>query len=83
MNSPTPGSGSAHAQTNGIYGSTGAAMTIANYEPRPPLPSAVKPVATPGNNPEHFRNIRNRLAAASRASRGVQQHKGMMLPGSK
>ncbi|OCK77558.1 hypothetical protein K432DRAFT_427916 [Lepidopterella palustris CBS 459.81] len=82
MNSPTPGSVSTNAQahTNGTYGSNSAAMTIANYEPRAPLPSAVKPVTTPANNPEHFKNIRNRLVA-SRTSRGAQPYKGMMLPG--
>jgi chromatin structure-remodeling complex subunit RSC9 len=56
-------------------------MTIANYEPRAPLPSAVKPVVTPGNNPDHFRNIRNKLLAANKPSRGIQPYKGMMLPG--
>ncbi|KAF2804713.1 RSC complex subunit Rsc9 [Mytilinidion resinicola] len=78
MNSPTPASGVAH--TNGTYGS-GAAMTIANYEPRAPLPSSVKPVVTPGNNPDHFKNLRNKLLTANKPSRGIQPYKGMMLPG--
>jgi len=66
---------------NGVYGMNGASLTIANYEPRQQVPSAVKPVTTPANNPDHFKNIRAKLEAAKRLSRGVQ-HKGMMLPGS-
>ncbi|KAF4309503.1 hypothetical protein GTA08_BOTSDO01988 [Botryosphaeria dothidea] len=76
-NSPTPGS---YSQTNGSYGSGGNSMSIiANYEPKPVVPSNVKPVATPSNNPEHFRNLRSRMT--SRYARPPQQNKGMMLPG--
>lgn len=77
MNSPHPGT----PQVNGVHGSSSASATIANYEPRQLVPSAVKPVTTPANNPEHFRQIRLRLEAARRAARGFQAPKGMMLPG--
>ncbi|KAJ9640300.1 hypothetical protein H2199_005839 [Coniosporium tulheliwenetii] len=73
----TRGSGSVGAQTNGTHATS---FSLANYEPSQPIASSVKPVVTPGNNPDYFRNMARKLAA-SRASRGVQHHKGMMLPG--
>jgi chromatin structure-remodeling complex subunit RSC9 len=74
LNSPQP-------NTNGsFYGTSGAAMAIANYEPRPALPSNVKPVSTPANNPEYFRQLRLRHIVNRRNK--PQQPKGMMLPGS-
>lgn len=54
---------------------------IANYEPKPVVPSNVKPVMTPSNNPEHFRSLRSRMT--SRYARPPPPNKGMMLPGSK
>ncbi|KAK7545999.1 RSC complex subunit Rsc9 [Phyllosticta paracitricarpa] len=77
--SPTPATNS-HTQQNGVYGTSGNITSlITNYEPKPVLPSNVKPVISPSNNPEHFRNLRNRLA--SRKSGLSYQNKGMMLPG--
>ncbi|EOD43969.1 putative rsc complex subunit rsc9 protein [Neofusicoccum parvum UCRNP2] len=72
--------GSSYSQSNGSYGAGGNSMSIiANYEPKPVVPSNVKPVTTPSNNPEHFRSLRSRMA--SRYARPPQQNKGMMLPG--
>lgn len=78
-NSPTPGS---YSQPNGSFSGGGNTMSIiSNYEPKPVVPSNVKPVMTPSNNPEHFRTVRSRIA--NRTARPVPQNKGMMLPGSK
>lgn len=55
-------------------------MTIANYEPRAAVPSSMKPVMTPANNPEHFRQLRMKYVVNRKAkSRPIN---GMMLPGS-
>ncbi|KAK0654250.1 Chromatin structure-remodeling complex subunit rsc9 [Lasiodiplodia hormozganensis] len=76
-NSPTPGS---YSQSNGSFSGGGNTMSIiSNYEPKPVVPSNVKPVMTPSNNPEHFRTVRSRMA--NRLARPVPQNKGMMLPG--
>ncbi|KAF2749790.1 hypothetical protein M011DRAFT_465459 [Sporormia fimetaria CBS 119925] len=66
--------------SNGSYGTSVAAMTIANYEPRTAAPSSMKPVATPANNPEHFRQLRMKYVL-NRKNRVVRPVKGMMLPG--
>jgi chromatin structure-remodeling complex subunit RSC9 len=66
-------------QPNGTYSASGAAATIANYEPRTAHPSGVKPVITPSNNPEHFNALRKKNIA-DRRNRPVPL-KGMMLPG--
>lgn len=76
MNSPTPSG----QQANGSYGMNGVSQSIASYEPRQPIPSAVKPVVTPANNPEWFRSQRNKLLAMKNQPRSAS-HKGMMLPG--
>jgi chromatin structure-remodeling complex subunit RSC9 len=79
-NSPTPGSNT----VNGTYGANGAAFTIANYEPRQPHASTMKPVTTPANNPDYFRSHAKRLLAARKSAHGYLQPRGpMMLPGSK
>lgn len=74
--SPQPG-----AYANGAYGTSGAAMIIANHEPRTAVPSNMKPVVTPANNPEHFRQLRIKNIV----NRRNKPHpvRGMMLPGSK
>ena len=74
--SPTPGG------ING-YGSGGAMVSIANYEPRQLMPSTVKPVVTPANNSEHFRQIARKMLAQRRSARGTVMPRGMMAPGSK
>ncbi|KAL9087527.1 MAG: hypothetical protein Q9165_006638 [Trypethelium subeluteriae] len=78
VNSPSPAL-NLYGMTNGIQ-TTGALMTLANYEPRPQLPLTLKPVTTPANNPEHFSQKRSR-AKDDVAGRASQKHKGMMLPG--
>ncbi|CAI6315606.1 unnamed protein product [Periconia digitata] len=70
MNSPQP---------NGTYSASGAAAAIANYEPRTAVPSTMKPVTTPSNNPDHFNMLRKKNIALRR-KRPVPM-KGMMLPG--
>ncbi|ORY13066.1 hypothetical protein BCR34DRAFT_562717 [Clohesyomyces aquaticus] len=70
LNSPQP---------NGMFSTSGAAMAIANYEPRTAVPSNMKPVATPANQPEHFRNLRMKYIV-NRKNRPVPI-RGMMLPG--
>lgn len=62
-----------------MYSASGAAATIANYEPRTAVPSSMKPVTTPANNPEHFNALRKKNIALRR-NRPVPL-KGMMLPG--
>ncbi|KAF2098187.1 hypothetical protein NA57DRAFT_57353 [Rhizodiscina lignyota] len=74
-NSPTPG------QANGVHGMSGASVTIANYEPRPLIPSSVRPVTTPANNPDHYNALRKKWIATRNARRGIYATKGMMLPG--
>ncbi|KAJ4295412.1 Chromatin structure-remodeling complex protein rsc9 [Kalmusia sp. IMI 367209] len=70
LNSPQP---------NGIYSTSGAAMTIANYEPRTNVPSTMKPVNTPSNNPDYFNSLKRKFIV-NRKNRAVPL-KGMMLPG--
>jgi len=74
-NSPQPGT------TTNAYGTSEAAVTIANYQPRTAVPSTMKPVVTPATNPDYFKNLRNRYLM-NRQGRS-QPFKGMMLPGSK
>ncbi|KAF2760289.1 hypothetical protein EJ05DRAFT_474178 [Pseudovirgaria hyperparasitica] len=79
MNSPTPSNLAGGTHVNGLNsGNAGAAMTIAGYEPQQPAPSQVKPVVTPSNNPEHFRNlaVRNRHRSSRKGPAA-----GMMAPG--
>ncbi|KAF2429354.1 hypothetical protein EJ08DRAFT_635644 [Tothia fuscella] len=80
QNSPTPGS---TAVVNGTYSSNGAAFTIANYEPRAMVPSAVKPVAAPANNPQYYRDKARQIMLQRQAAKGYQvKNRGpMMLPG--
>ncbi|KIW04192.1 uncharacterized protein PV09_04501 [Verruconis gallopava] len=74
-NSPTPG-------VNGSYGSSGAAMTISNYEPRTVMPATVKPAWTPASQPQHFRDLARRMLAQRRSSRPQGHIRGTpMLPG--
>lgn len=51
------------------------------YEPRTAVPVNLKPVLTPANNPDHFRNMRMKNIV-NRKNRPVPM-RGMMLPGSK
>lgn len=66
------------AITNGVYGNSVGAI-IAGYEPRVPVPSTMKPVVTPSNNPDHFRNLRLKYSL-NRKNRATAP-RGVMLPG--
>lgn len=79
-NSPAPGSGAngimnASSLTNGA-----ASSTLANYEPSQSYPLSLKPVTTPANNPEFYRNERKRKAEAA-AGPLAKKYRNIMLPG--
>jgi chromatin structure-remodeling complex subunit RSC9 len=74
VNSPQPST-----YTNGNYGTSSAAMTIANYTPETAIASNMKAVVTPANNPEHFRQMRMKYIV-NRKNRPPPV-RGMMLPG--
>lgn len=76
--SPVPGQG---APLSASYGANGTSITLANYEPRPMVPSSVKPVMTPGNNPEYYASLKKKWVAERNARRGIRPTRGMMLPG--
>lgn len=61
------------------YGTSGAAMTIANYEPRNALPATMKPVVTPSNSLDNYIQSRKKYIL-NKKNRPVPL-KGMMLPG--
>lgn len=61
------------------YGTSAAAMTIANYEPRTALPATMKAVVTPSNQLESYVQSRKKYIL-NRRNRPVPP-KGMMLPG--
>ncbi|KAF2830587.1 hypothetical protein CC86DRAFT_452983 [Ophiobolus disseminans] len=65
-------------QVNG-YGTSAAAMTIANYEPRAALPATMKSVVTPSNQLDNYIQSRKKYILNKR-NRPVPP-KGMMLPG--
>lgn len=77
--SPTPS-----ATTNGIMNATaltnGATSTLASYEPAVSYPLTLKPLATPSNNAEHYRNERKRKAEAN-AGPLARKYRQIMLPG--
>ena len=58
----------------------GASATLANYEPSQSYPLSLKPVVTPANNPEYYRNDRKRKAEAS-AGLFAKKYRHIMLPG--
>ncbi|GAB7363448.1 hypothetical protein MBLNU230_g3722t1 [Neophaeotheca triangularis] len=76
--SPTPNYG-----TNGMMShslTNGASTTLASYEPSQSYPLTLKPVTTPGNNPEYYRNERKRKLEAS-AGELAKKYRNIMLPG--
>lgn len=77
--SPTPG-----ASTNGYAHvsslTNGASATLASYEPSQAYPLSLKPVITPANNPEFFRNERKRKLEAN-AGPLAKKYRNIMLPG--
>ena len=58
---------------------------MANYEPRPQVPLTLRPVVTPGNNLNLFKERQRMLkeAKAAKESRPAANYKGLMLPGSR
>jgi chromatin structure-remodeling complex subunit RSC9 len=66
------------SQANG-YGTSGAALTIANYEPRSAAPATMKPVVTPSNQLDTYIQSRKKYIL-NRRNKPVPL-KGMMLPG--
>ncbi|KAF1938818.1 hypothetical protein EJ02DRAFT_425406 [Clathrospora elynae] len=66
------------SQLNG-YGTSGAANTIASYEPRAALPATMKPIQTPSNQLEAHIQQRKKYILNKR-NKPVPL-KGMMLPG--
>lgn len=76
--SPTPG-----ASVNGIVNSAmanGATSTLASYEPSQSYPLSLKPVVTPSNNPDYYRNERKRKLEAN-AGPLARKYRNIMLPG--
>jgi chromatin structure-remodeling complex subunit RSC9 len=84
-NMSSPHSGSQYlGGVNSSSNPNSMSFTVANYEPRPQMPLTLRPVITPGNNPELFKQ-RQKALRDSQASKGGQtapSYKGMMLPGS-
>jgi chromatin structure-remodeling complex subunit RSC9 len=78
-NSPAP-----TASSNGIMNasslSNGASSTLASWEPSQSYPLSLKPVITPANNPEFYRNERKRKIEAS-AGPLARKYRNIMLPG--
>ncbi|KAH6633428.1 hypothetical protein C7974DRAFT_423771 [Boeremia exigua] len=70
-----------HMNSPGVngYGSSAAAVAIANYEPRTNIPLALKQVVTPSNNLDAYVASRKKYIV-NRKNRPVPL-KGMMLPG--
>jgi chromatin structure-remodeling complex subunit RSC9 len=70
--------------TNGIMNASsltnGASSTLASYEPPQSYPLSLKPVITPANNPEFYRNERKRKLEAS-AGPLAKKYRNIMLPG--
>lgn len=75
--SPTPG------QSNNILSGlnlSAASATLANYEPPQSYPLTLKPVTTPANNPDHYRNVLKRKTE-SQLGPLARKYRNIMLPG--
>ena len=77
--SPAPGP-SANGMMNAVSLTNGASSTLASYEPSQSYPLSLKPVITPANNPEFYRNERKRKLEAS-AGPLARKYRNVMLPG--
>lgn len=77
--SPTPGA-TVNGVTHSSSATNGASSTLASYEPPQAYPLSLKPVNTPANNPDHYRNERKRKLDA-RAGPLAKKYKNIMLPG--
>ncbi|KAK3115688.1 Chromatin structure-remodeling complex protein rsc9 [Teratosphaeriaceae sp. CCFEE 6253] len=76
-NSPTPGAGGLPSMVNG---SGTASSTLASYEPSQSYPLSLKPVITPANNPDHYRQQLKRKADSAMGPL-AKKYKNIMLPG--
>lgn len=77
--SPTPVSG-VNGYAHGPSLTNGASATLASYEPSQAYPLSLKPVITPANNPEFYRNERKRKLEAD-AGPLARKYRNIMLPG--
>lgn len=77
-NSPTPGA--MNGVVNAAALTNGTSSTLASYEPSQAYPLSLKPVVTPANNPDFYRNERKRKLEAS-AGPLAKKYKNIMLPG--
>lgn len=77
--SPTPGAGT-NGYSHGSSLTNGASATLASYEPSQAYPLSLKPVITPANNPEFYRNERKRKLE-SNAGPLARKYRNIMLPG--
>ncbi len=78
--SPVPGPPTMNGIVNPSTLSNGASSTLASYEPPQSYPLSLKPVITPANNPEFFRNERKRKLEAD-AGPLAKKYRNVMLPG--
>ncbi|KAK0945515.1 Chromatin structure-remodeling complex protein rsc9 [Friedmanniomyces endolithicus] len=60
--------------------STAASSTLASYEPSQSYPLSLKPVITPANNPDHYRQQLKRKADSAMGPL-EKKYKNIMLPG--
>lgn len=77
--SPTPGAG-VNGNMHSSSLTNGASATLASYEPSQAYPLSLKPVITPANNPEFYRNERKRKLEAN-AGPLAKKYRNIMLPG--
>ncbi|KAK3624158.1 Chromatin structure-remodeling complex protein rsc9 [Elasticomyces elasticus] len=84
--SPTPG-GTSNTNGSGTYtslpngsSSAAASSTLASYEPSQSYPLSLKPVITPANNPDHYRQQLKRKAETAMGPL-AKKYKNIMLPG--
>ena len=83
--SPQPTSQPSHTPLNSSSNPNSNSFTVANYEPRSQVPLTLRPVVTPGNNPNLFKERQRMLkdARAAKESKPTANYKGLMLPGSR
>ena len=74
---PTPGGTSA---MNMPSFTSSASATLASYEPPQSYPLSLKPVVTPANNPDFYKNERKRKAEAHLGPL-ARKYRNIMLPG--
>ncbi|KAK5166905.1 Chromatin structure-remodeling complex protein rsc9 [Saxophila tyrrhenica] len=78
--SPAPQGSSANGAMNTPSFSNGASSTLAAYEPSQSYPLSLKPVTTPANNPEFYRQEKKRKLDA-KAGPLSRKYRHIMLPG--